>query len=74
YIYKIIIIKLYYLTLSDFPVGLFSALLSVGHLSLFGGSGLTSETETMNDDGMMTADPCPARLRQGLSAMRAASA
>lgn len=62
YIYKIIIIKLCYLALSDFPVGLFGALLSVGHLSLFGCSGLTSETETMNDDGMMTADPCSARL------------
>lgn len=45
YIYKIIIIKLYYLALSDFPVGLFGALLSVGHLSLFGCSGLTSEAE-----------------------------
>ena len=62
YIYKIIIIKLCYLALSDFPVRLFGALLSVGHLSLFGGSGLTSEAETMNDNGMMTADPYPARL------------
>lgn len=73
YIYKIIIIKLCYLALSDFPVGLFGALLSVGHLSLFGCSGLTSEAETMNDDGMMTADPCPSRPRQGLSATRALS-
>lgn len=34
----------------------------VGHLSLFGVSSLTSEAETMNDNGMMTADPYPARL------------
>ena len=46
-----------FLSLNDFPVGLFSALSSADHLSLFGGSGLTSETKTMDDDDRSMPSP-----------------